>query len=383
MRNQRRSPGCNERGLRLAERLGERKYQLHLLVGLHIILTNLGDFSEALIVAERSVTLATELESATALAMADWMLGFSYHLVGNQDAAQRHCDLGFARAAASGLVQIEFFGFDHRIRALIVFARVAWLRGYPDRAARMSRQAISEAERGDRPVNLCIALMYAATVYLWNGDFENAEYCIERLIAHVSKFSLSPYRGVGVALKGELAIARGELGIGVHTLNAAMRELGRSPTAGAGRANVLVSSFSRALVAGLIGSGQTEEAVLIIEAEMARIQEGKETFDYPELLRVRATVQLALGSANAALAEASLLASVEHARRRGTLAWELRSAIDLARVWIGQGRTVDAAALLGGLYARFSEGFGTADLKSASHLMDHIVRNGHLPIIGA
>jgi predicted ATPase len=366
-----------QRGLRLAERLGERKYQLHLLAGLHTILVNVGDFSEALIVAQRSVTLATELESVTALTMADWMLGFSYHLVGNQEAAQRYCDSGFARAAASGLVQIEFFGFDHRVRALIVFARVSWLRGYPDRAARMSRQAISEAERSDRALNLCIALMYAATVYLWNGDFKNAEYCIERLVAHASKFSFDPFRGVGVALKGELAIARGEIGIGVYTLKAALRELQCSPAAGAAgrvRHNALASSLSRALVAGLIRSGQTEEAVFIIEDEMARIQEGEETFDYPELLRVRATVQLAIGSANAALAEASLLASVEQARRHGALAWELRSAIDLARVWIDQGRTVDAAALLGGVQARFSEGFGTADLKSASLLMDHVVR---------
>jgi predicted ATPase len=127
-------------------------------------------------------------------------------------------------------------------------------------------------------------------------------------------------------------------------------------------------------VAGLIRSGQTEEAVFIIEDETARIQKGEETFDSPELLRVRAMVQLAIGSPNAALAEATLLASVEQARRHGALAWELRSAIDLARVWIGQRRTEDAAALLGGLQARFSEGFGTADLKSASLLMDDLVR---------
>jgi len=177
---------------------------------------------------------------------------------------------------------------------------------------------------------------------------------------------LGPYRIVGVALKGELAIARGELVIGVYTLKAALRELRVE------RHNVLVSSLSLALVAGLIRSGQPEEALFIIEDVMARIQEGEEAFDFPELLRVSATVQLAIGSANAALAEASLLASVEQARRHGALAWELRSAIDLARVWIGQRRTEDAAALLGGLQARFSEGFGTADLKSAALLMAHL-----------
>ena len=45
-----------EDALNLADALGDRQYQTHLLVGLGIFLTRIGDFRGALAVAERSIT---------------------------------------------------------------------------------------------------------------------------------------------------------------------------------------------------------------------------------------------------------------------------------------------------------------------------------------
>jgi predicted ATPase len=48
----------------------------------------------------------------------------------------------------------------------------------------------------------------------------------------------------------------------------------------------------------------------------------------------------------------------------------LRAATSLARLLRDQGRAADAMALLGPVYDRFTEGFDTADLKTAKALID-------------
>jgi predicted ATPase len=61
------------------------------------------------------------------------------------------------------------------------------------------------------------------------------------------------------------------------------------------------------------------------------------------------------------------------ARRQGALSWELRAATSLARLWYGQNRRTEALALLQPVYDRFTEGFDTADLKSAKTLLDTLL----------
>jgi predicted ATPase len=52
------------------------------------------------------------------------------------------------------------------------------------------------------------------------------------------------------------------------------------------------------------------------------------------------------------------------------LSWELRAAACLARLWRDQNRSTEAIALLAPIYNRFTEGFETADLKTAKALID-------------
>jgi predicted ATPase len=49
--------------------------------------------------------------------------------------------------------------------------------------------------------------------------------------------------------------------------------------------------------------------------------------------------------------------------------WELRAAMNLARLWRDRGRRAEARDLLAPLYAWFTEGFDTADLKDAAALL--------------
>jgi predicted ATPase len=72
----------------------------------------------------------------------------------------------------------------------------------------------------------------------------------------------------------------------------------------------------------------------------------------------------------AAMAENHFRQALGWAKRQGALSWELRAAISLARMWRNQGRSREACELLAPVYNRFTEGFGTADLRTARVLLD-------------
>ncbi len=50
--------------------------------------------------------------------------------------------------------------------------------------------------------------------------------------------------------------------------------------------------------------------------------------------------------------------------------YELRVAMNLARLWAEEGRRAEAHELLAPVYGWFTEGFDTADLKEAKALLD-------------
>ncbi|NIM72337.1 MAG: hypothetical protein GTO28_04255, partial [Gammaproteobacteria bacterium] len=63
------------------------------------------------------------------------------------------------------------------------------------------------------------------------------------------------------------------------------------------------------------------------------------------------------------------LRALETARAQQAKSLELRSAISLARLWQRSGSASQARALLEPLYAWFTEGFDTTDLKQARALL--------------
>ena len=355
-----------ERGLALAETFEDRDHQLQLLAGLNIFLTRIGDFRGSLAVAEQGIAVARAAKNRAGLVMADWMLGVSHHLVGNQAAAQRHCEGGMANAAELGQLNANFFGYDHRIRALVALARALWLRGFSEQALRTAQQAIDEAERRDHPVSVCISLIYAAPVFLWRGDLGRAENSIERLIAYAGRYSLAPYRAVGMALMGELAVTRDEAGAGLILLRDALETLR------AEQHNILATVFESALAEGLRKIGEFDEALTTINRAVARAASCGATFDMAELLRIKGQILSAMPQSDRTSAADCLMQSLAVAREQSALAWELRSATALARLLFDNGQRDRARDTLAPVYNRFTEGFETADLRIARRLIHDV-----------
>jgi predicted ATPase len=354
------------RGLELAETLHDRLNQLRLIGRLHIFHERAGDFHTAMVYAQRGEAVAREIGDPVGIAAAHAMLGISHHLMGDQAAARVHLESALVQLPASQRIATMYFGFHHRNRARIALARTLWLLGCPDQAVRVASETVDEAAGIGNPVTLCIALIWAVCVYHWIGDSARAEESIERFIAHANRHSLAPYYAVGLGVKGELSVIRGEAEAGVDMLRRALETLH------ADRYELLTTAFNSTLAEGLAMTDRMDQALATVDETIALIERCGGQFNLPELLRIRG--EFLASTENARQAEACFSQSLELAARQSALGWELRTATSRARMRAGRDHGESRAALAE-IYARFNEGFDTADLKAALQLLNQPSRD--------
>jgi hypothetical protein len=89
------------------------------------------------------------------------------------------------------------------------------------------------------------------------------------------------------------------------------------------------------------------------------------------LLRIKAEIiASSMSQAAADHAQRHLVAALVYARQQGALSWELQVATSLTRLLQRQGDPSAASTHLAPVYARFREGFETADMIAARGLLD-------------
>src|SRR6266481_7343722 len=228
-------------------------------------------------VAEQNEAVAKTTGDPTAMMIADWMLGVSHHLLGDQASARKHCETALKPEPIQNSILIRS-GYDQRIRALVMLARSLWLQGHASRAVSIATQALHRANALDHPVSLCVCSISAATVFLWTGDWSEADRSIDRLIARAEKYSLGPYHAIGLGLKGQLSLREGDTEAGLRLLNACLE---------ADQHQVLTAEFRSELAIGLARAGRHDEAHAAIDKALACDEPARPHFYLPEMMRIK------------------------------------------------------------------------------------------------
>jgi predicted ATPase len=123
--------------------------------------------------------------------------------------------------------------------------------------------------------------------------------------------------------------------------------------------------------------GQPEEGLAALDEALTLMEKTGERYYEAELhrqlgkllLRRAARSHPDQGSREQHEAETCFQHALDVARRQQAKSLELRAAMSLARLWQGQGKRVEARALLAPIYGWFTEGFDTADLQEAKALL--------------
>jgi tetratricopeptide (TPR) repeat protein len=334
------------------------------LAGLSSFLYRTGDFRGALEVAQRARIVAQAFDDSAGLVMTDWMLGLAHHCVGDQADAEQYYQEGMIRAVKRAVFNPKFFGYDHRIRALVGLAGASWLRGYANRALSTAQQAVDEAVAQGHPISICMSL-YTAQVFFRAGSVERARELADRLIEYAGTFALEPYRAIGNALRAEFDIAGGGLETGIAALRQAMSTLHLK------RQTLFHTIFSGALSEGLRKTRRFEEGIYTVDDAIDVAITSGAAFELAELYRLKA--ELLVGHTQNYDAAVTLLNdSLRIARVQSALAYELRAATTLARLFLENEQRDHARELLRSVYDRFTEGFETPDLQAARALLEKL-----------
>ncbi|MGY3477618.1 ATP-binding protein [Bradyrhizobium ottawaense] len=357
-RNSEQAEAALRRGLEIAQALGDHANTFRLLSRLNMFYRRTGGYRHLVPTARHAERIARLIGDTAGIAGSKALLGVSYHLAGDQAEAQAHLDEGMRDDAALRGTQPGHFAYSRTPQ--IPLARVLWLRGYPDRALECVLPLVGASAPRDVVMH-CIALCWSASVFGWVGDWSAVETMSTRLATHASMHGLVPYEAVATGFRAQTMIAHGEAIGGIDLLRSAL------PRLHADRYELYMSAFAADLSSGLVSLGRLAEGAQVLHETIDRVEQEGGAFDMPELLRLRGELEAQSGKLDAA--EASLVASAELAEQQGALSWRLRTEMSLARLRERQG-VRDPREQLAKTYARFTEGFETADLRDARLMLN-------------
>jgi predicted ATPase len=354
------------KALEIAESLDDPEYQLRSVRGLCMFHSASGRYRVALALAERFCSLAAKSADPNDRLVGERIIGTSQHYLGDLPSARLHLERVLADYVTSEHRYIIRFQLDLRVTTRVFLARILWLQGFPDQAMRAAESSIEDARAANHAISLCHVLAHAACpIALWVGDLAAAEHYVRMLLDHSSRHALGRWHAFGLGHQGVLVIKRGDLNTGLRLLGAGLDEFGET------RFLFDCVDFQGTLARALGDANQGAEGLAVIDEALA--ERAEERWRIAEFLRLKGELLLLQDAPGAAAAaEDHFRQALDWARRQGALSWELRAATSLARLLSDQYRSTEAIALLVPIYNRFTEGFDTADLKTAKALIDSL-----------
>lgn len=306
-----------------------------------------GDYADMLAQGARFAAIAQASDDPIASQVADRVQAQASHFAGDHDRARLLCERVLSSPIRRGPLTSTTGTTDFGISMRIILARIHWIQGRAELAAAVADEAI-ECARLDEPQSLCLGLAFAACpIALWSGDLDKARKLIELLREQASDHSLRGFWLPWAQALGELLDHRDD-----GRLESASSEFIRS-----------ASQYGLLLVDHLF----TVEPELAAAGALGQERGFEASWCAPELRRLAGERLLRLGpeAGGERAAEACFQSAVAMARKQNAMAWELRAATSLARLWQRQSRDHEAYRLLAAVYERMPQGRGTADLLEA------------------
>jgi non-specific serine/threonine protein kinase len=352
------------RGLSLAQTLADSDYLQRTTFGLWVFSARGSALYDALAVA-RSYENTVPLGDRHSRAVANWLVGIPLIYLGEHIEASTRLLQAINQYPIGNRHQDTIrFGADLRASASGHVSVSLLSRGLVDTALQAAMRAVEEAHTGNQPTVLCVALIFAAGfICLSLGELDLAERYGEDLIVLAQKHALRPYYAAGLCVRGSLAVRRTDPHAGVDLLSRGLADIRAASYL------QFYPFFQIELAAALGALDRVDDGLSEIDTALHFAADTGHRWFLPETLRVKGELLARRGSDDPGVIADLFRHSISEAHQQQALYWELSAAISLADLMRSQNRDVEAQAVLGPVYDRFTEGFSTISLKRAKSIL--------------
>jgi predicted ATPase len=327
-----------------------------------------GEPVAALEQAKEFMSLAQSRTQSGLLLVGHRLVGSALLLAGrNYPTALSHLDRAVELYRPEEHRELAFrFGADIGITAQCVRGLALWHCGYPEQALKAVNEGLRHARQSVHRHTLAYGLIYkglTAVSARWAAETEEAA---NELVSQTREHGFALFLGYGLALQAAAMVLRGQGEAAVkriHEAVAAMRATGMN------RSEPMVLGF---LAEALALTGALTEGLRTLAAALAAAEASGTHWADAELHRLRGELLGRLPSNDWTEVETCFRTALSVAREQGTRGFELRAAVDLARLLSAQQRQAEARELLANVYSGFTEGFEMPDLKEAKALLEEI-----------
>jgi class 3 adenylate cyclase/predicted ATPase len=345
----------------LCARLGEDRQRFDAQWGLWLCHSTRGEMATAHQLTQELFRIAERLDDPSLRLQAHHAAWADVIWLGEPATALEHVEHGLAiydpgRHRSHALV---YGGHDPAICGQALRGLSLWLLGYPDRARRSVREAVAFAEQLAHAPSLAHAVFWAGLCHQFRRDVSAAHQCSDRLIALATEQKAMIYRAGGMIIRGWARACGGETDEGVAELRRGLEAYMASGL------KLLASYFRTLLAEAWYRAGDPDRAGEALQDARQLADETAERFWVAASLQLEGEIALARAHPDPSQAEACFREAIDLARQQQARSLELRAATSLARLWAASGRQREARDLLVPVYACFTEGFATPDLKDA------------------
>jgi len=347
-----------ERARDLAEKGGNLAQLVAQIFGIWRSVYFSGDYSTAVLLADRIFDLAQREGSPASVGFAcSAQVAVSFYR-GDLAGAEEH----FARGSGC-LTSTDFRQVPSAAVAAIGYASLsAGALGRADSARQRVAQAIAFGRESNNPYDLAVARLFESRLSCWLREPQHAEVAATQALTMAEEHGFSYVRNFTRPLLGWALAQLGHAGKGVALIRQGLTDL-----AEAGSTAWTTAQLTRLAEAQLL-EGKIDAALITIDEALQANPE--ELINRPYALTCRGELRLKLGQAE--LAEADFREAIALAQKMNAKLWELRATNSLARLLAKQGRREEARTMLSEIYNWFTEGFDTADLVDAKALLGEL-----------
>ncbi len=338
-----------------------------MIVELCSYYTMRAEYRKALEITPQARQIAKSSKDEFGIHFVDFGVGLTSVWLGEIKAALRHFEqmIEFYDLVKHGDMH-NSIGSDPGIDSLTWASWTVWLLGYPERALTYSNRAVEIGlalkDPGCETMSQVLSIFLRVLMKDITGVAGLIKSCSALLSQHPLPLHFSDLefgKGYYNVLNGDVEIGLAGMIRGVEAYQSIGSRMG-------------LSMHLVPLAEAHLRNGQLEQVAQILEQTQEFIEESGERIYQAEVLRVKGEMYLRQRPANAEEAEHLFYQALHVAHEQEAKTLELRAAMSLAHLRMGQGRLLEAYQVLGDVYNWFTEGFDTPDLRAARALLDKL-----------